>query len=96
MNRYGSGLSLALLVSGLALLAIGYLVLTTWQLNQGGVGCGTPLDNPGWDTGVPCHGAINRRTAVGWSLTGWGIASLVGAVTLVVIWRTASRSGARE
>lgn len=96
MNRHRSGLSLALLVSGLALLAVGYLVLVTWQMNQGGVACGAPLDNPGWDTGVPCHGAINRRTAGGWSLTGWGIASLVGAVTLAVTRMTAPRSGVRE
>jgi hypothetical protein len=61
---------MVLAVFGLALLATGYLVLTTWEASQGGVACGAPLDNPGWDTGVPCHGAINRRTAVGWFVGG--------------------------
>jgi hypothetical protein len=84
-----------LVIFGLALLVTGYLVLTTWEARQGGVACGAPLDNPGWDTGVPCHGDINRRTAVGWSLAGNGVGLVVVAVTLAVVALTTSRSAER-
>ena len=58
---------------GLAIVFVGFMVLTTWEVRLfratsanrdfSGSVCGTPLDNPGWVVGSPCHGAVNRQLA---------------------------------
>jgi hypothetical protein len=75
------------------MLTVGVVLLTTWEVplfrlttfahDFSGLACGTPLDNPGWVTGSPCHGALNRQTGVAWLLTLNGLAALTaGTVTL--------------
>lgn len=58
---------------GLAIVFVGFMVLTSWEVRLfratsadrdfSGLVCGTPLDNPGWVVGSPCHGAVNRQLA---------------------------------
>lgn len=81
-------------VLGVVALTCGYLLLTTWEATEAGLNCGSPLDNPGWRTGVPCHGAVNRQTAVGFAAAMGGLSLLGGAVVLIVLplsgWATPS------
>jgi hypothetical protein len=65
---------------GVALLVIGWLLLTTWEI--GASHCGAPLDNPGWRTGERCHGQVSRQEAIGVALIANGLAVSVVAVTL--------------
>lgn len=76
-----------LLVVGVLAVVGGYLVLTSWDVAQDGVNCGAPLDNPGWPTGVDCHGAVNRQTAVGWVVALNGLALIVVAALLPFLGR---------
>lgn len=82
------------LVVGVAMLFVGVMLLTTWEVEQfrattfdrdfTGLVCGVPFDNPGWETGNPCHGAVNRQTGIGLILTGVGIVLAFGAAVLAV------------
>lgn len=68
---------------GVLALVGGFLVMTTWEIGWvrtttfdrdfTGLVCGVPFDNPGWETGSPCHGAVNRQTALGVLLIGLGV-----------------------
>jgi hypothetical protein len=78
-----------LVVVGILAVVAGYLVLTSWDVTQGGVNCGAPLDNPGWRTGVDCHGAVNRQTAAGWVVLLNGLALLVVAASVPLLARLA-------
>lgn len=90
-------------VFGVVALAAGLLLLTIWEVpvfrfttferDFSGLECGVPLDNPGWVTGSPCHGAVNRQTAVGWMLTLLGFASLIAAVAMGVGKRAGRSAG---
>jgi predicted MFS family arabinose efflux permease len=86
----GAG-GVALLVLGVALLAFWEVALfriTTFDHNFTGATCGTPLNNPGWATGSPCHGAVNRQTGAAWLLMTGGLASLVGVVVAAAPFQT--------
>lgn len=86
----GSASAVMAAMLGLLILSVGLLVLTTWEIEVfrattadrdfTGLVCGTPLDNPGWETGSPCHGAVNRQTAAGVVLVAIGLSISVGAV----------------
>ena len=88
-------LQLTLGIFGVALLTLGVLLLTTWEASYfrlttfdhdfTGLTCGTPLDNPGWPTGSPCHGAVNRQTGAALLLTLSGATALVVAIGLAAI-----------
>jgi hypothetical protein len=80
-------------VTGVALIGLGVLLLTvevplfratTQSKDFTGLTCGTPIDHPRWKTGHPCHGAVNRQTAVtGFVLlAGLGL-GVVSAILLV-------------
>ena len=79
------------LLSGLAVVSVllGVILLTTWEahlfrattqdMDFTGLECGTPLNNPGWQTGEPCHGAMNRQFG------GAVVLLLVGAALAVAV-----------
>jgi hypothetical protein len=69
--------------------------LTTEGHDFTGLACGTPLDHPDWETGHPCHGAMNRQFS---AAVVFGFASLAIAVGCVVIGfrRLGSTGGAGE
>jgi len=81
-------------LAGIGLLSLGLLMLfeleislfrsTTFDRDFTGAVCGTPLDNPGWTTGSPCHGAVNRQTGAGWLTVITGLSCLVVAARLAV------------
>jgi len=80
--------------AGIVLLSLGLLMLVKWEISLfryttfdhdfAGAVCGTPLDNPGWPTGSPCHGAVNRQTGAGWVAVMAGLSCLVVATSLAV------------
>lgn len=88
-------------VAGLAALSLGVLLLTTWEVSLfrfttferdfSGLECGTPLDNPGWTTGSPCHGAVNRQTGAAWILTLYGFAAVGLAIVVATVSNRARR-----
>ena len=97
--------ALALAAAGLALVLIGVLLLavevtlfrwTTQDHDFSGLTCGTPLDNPGWDRGEPCDGAVNRQTAVAGLVMLCGIGGLAAAGALLLQSRRASAQHDRE
>jgi hypothetical protein len=55
---------------------------TTQGQDFTGLACGTPLDHPAWETGHPCHGAMNRQFA---AAALFGFASLGIAIGSVII-----------
>lgn len=81
-----------LAVAGLLLLVLGFEMLFSWEISMfrfsnsdrdfGGLRCGAPLDNPGWRTGSPCHGAVNRQTGAAWVTTVAGVVFLAAAPAL--------------
>ena len=78
--------------TAVVLVTVGILVLWVWdapvpplgliERDVDGLDCGAPLDNPGWDTGQPCHGAVNRQTAMGW----WFLIAGVGSIVAATVW----------
>jgi hypothetical protein len=59
-----------------------------------GLACGTPLDHPDWETGHPCHGAMNRQFS---AALVFGLASLaVGIGSVVVGFRRPTSSGTAD
>jgi hypothetical protein len=60
---------------GVVLIALAIGILTVWELtffrlttidhDFTDLVCGSPWNNPGWETGTPCHGTVNRQTAFG-------------------------------
>jgi hypothetical protein len=86
--------------AGLTLLGFGVVLLgvelsvfrwTTQDLDFTGLTCGTPLDHPNWKRGEPCHGAINRQTAVAFVALLSGAGALAGALILFVQSRGADK-----
>jgi hypothetical protein len=76
-------LGVALLIVGIALLMTEVALLRFFDDSEfSGVECGGPLNNPGWRTGSPCHGAVNRQTAIAWVAVINGIGLTVTAVFL--------------
>ena len=83
-----------LAVIGLFLVVVGIALMTTWEVQLfrattfdrdfTGLVCGTPLDNPGWATGSPCHGAVNRQTGIAVIVTWLGVAGIVTSIALAV------------
>ena len=81
-----------LVVVGATLLVVGVGLLTTWEFEVfrattfdrdfTGLVCGAPLDDPGWATGSPCHGAVNRQTGFTMIVTCLGIATIVASIVL--------------
>ena len=103
-GRVRAGPLLAVLATaGLAVLTVGVLLLTTWEVplfrlttvdhDFTGLECGTPLDNPGWVTGSPCHGAVNRQAGIAWLLTLTGSVSTAAAIGASLTGRHGRRSG---
>lgn len=86
--------SALLAVLGVFIVILGFGLMTTWEVELfrattfdrdfTGLACGTPLDNPGWVTGSPCHGAVNRQTGFAVIVTGLGIAAIVASIVLAV------------
>ena len=86
--------SLVGLTVGLVVLFVGVMLLSSWEVEQfrattfnrdfTGLVCGVPLDNPGWETGSPCHGAVNRQTGFALMLTGVGLVLVFGSTATVV------------
>ena len=93
MDGHRLQLLIGLTVGSVALL-VGVMLLTTWEVEQfrastfdhdfTGLVCGVPLDNPGWETGTPCHGAMNRQTAIAWMLTGVGLVLVLGSTAMAI------------
>ena len=87
----------SLAVIGLFLVIIGIALMTTWEVQLfrattfdrdfTGLVCGTPLDNPGWVTGSPCHGAVNRQAGIAVIVTWLGIAGIGASIVLAVMAR---------
>lgn len=79
---------------GLVVLFVGVMLMTNWEVEQfrattfdrdfTGLVCGVPLSNPGWQTGSPCHGAVNRQTGFALMLTGVGLVSLFGSTAMAI------------
>ena len=90
------------LAVGTAMLFTGVMLLSYWEVEQfrattfdrdfTGLVCGVPLDNPGWETGSPCHGAVNRQTGVGAILTGVGLVVVVGGTAMAIAQTKTTRS----
>ena len=86
------GVPVILAVAGLSLLVLGLVMLFAWEISLfrfstfdgdfTGLRCAAPLDNPGWRTGSPCHGAVNRQTGAAWVTTLAGVICLVAAPAL--------------
>ena len=86
---------------GATLLVVGVGLLTTWEFEVfrattfdrdfTGLVCGAPLDNPGWTTGSPCHGAVNRQTGFAMIVTTLGIATIVASLVSTATWRRQRR-----
>ncbi len=82
------------LTIGLVVLFVGVMLLTTWEVEQfrattfdrdfTGLVCGVPLNNPGWQTGSPCHGAVNRQTGFALMVTGVGLVSVLGSTAMAI------------
>ncbi len=91
--RHRRWLLVALGVLGVVLVGLSLPLLTTevrlfrnpGEFDFGSLTCGAPLDNPGWRTGSPCHGAVNRQTAVAWSALFNGIGALVAAIVALAV-----------
>jgi hypothetical protein len=89
--------SLLLAVTGVLLVVVGLGLMTVWEVELfrattfdrdfAGLVCGTPLDNPGWPTGSPCHGAVNRQTGASFVITSVGVAAVVGSILLAAATR---------
>lgn len=105
MRPHGLRLIGALLV-GLTLTVLGLAILTTWEIEAfrattldrdfTGLTCGSPFNNPGWDTGTPCHGAVNRQTAFGLVVLGLGVISNTGTLAYIIrekLWRNPRQTG---
>ena len=79
--------ALGIVVLGLAVLTVWELTffrITTFDHDFTGLVCGSPWNNPGWETGTPCHGAVNRQTGFGLLVLGVGvIATLAASAELV-------------
>ena len=92
----GAATGALLLVAGVGLLTSWELELfraTTFDRDFTGLTCGTPLDNPGWPTGHPCHGAVNRQTGAAWITAMAGVVVIAASlVVLVAPPRSALRS----
>lgn len=79
---------------GLTLIVLGLGVLTSWEIEAfrattldrdfTGLECGTPLNNPGWNTGTPCHGAVNRQTGFGLVVLGLGVTNVIGTLAYIM------------
>lgn len=74
---------------GTAIMSLAFIVLTTWEVHLfratfgkdfTGAVCGTPLDNPGWTVGSPCHGAVNRQLAGTVALMAVGVTLIARSV----------------
>jgi hypothetical protein len=86
--------SYLLALAGVMLLLLGVALMTVWEIeffrattfdrDFTGLVCGTPLDNPGWATGSPCHGAVNRQTGVAIVVTFLGIGAIIASIVLAV------------
>jgi hypothetical protein len=82
------------LLVGAAVLFVGVMLLTTWEVEQfrattfehdfTGLVCGVPFDNPGWETGSPCHGAVSRQTGIGLMVTSAGLLLAVGGTVKAI------------
>jgi len=82
------------LTVGLVVLFVGVMLLTAWEVEKfrattfdrdfTGLVCGVPLDNPGWETGSACHGAVNRQTGFGLMLTSIGLVIVVGGTAMAI------------
>jgi hypothetical protein len=78
---------------GAIALALGVLLLTqevtlfrftTQDHDFTGLTCGTPLDNPGWEVGSPCDGAVSRQRMVAGMTVLAGVGTLItGGILLV-------------
>jgi hypothetical protein len=75
-------LGVALFVVGIVLLKTEVALIRFTDVND--AVCGAPLDNRGWPTGSPCHGVVNRQTAIAWTTVVQGIALIVAAIVLTV------------
>jgi len=74
---------MAILVVGITLLVTDVALLRVLDGSEmSGIDCGGPLRNPGWRTGTPCHGAVNRQTAIAWVAVINGIGLIVAAAYL--------------
>ena len=81
-------------ILGVLLVVVGIALLSSWEVEAfrattfdrdfTGLVCGTPLDNPGWVTGSPCHGAMNRQTAFAVMVSTLGITAVVASIVLAV------------
>ena len=86
-----------LALAGVFLVALGIASMAVWEIeffrattldrDFTGLVCGTPLDNPGWATGSPCHGAVNRQTGVSILVTFLGIGAIIASIVLAVAHR---------
>ncbi len=79
---------------GVIALALGVLLLThevtlfrftTQDHDFTGLTCGTPLDNPGWEVGSPCDGAVSRQRIVAGTIVLTGVGTLIAGVILLVV-----------
>ena len=82
----------ASLLGGLAVgfVLLGVMLLTTWEVHLfrattqdmdfTGLECGTPLNNAGWHTGEPCHGAMTRQLAGAATLLLMGVVLAVAVI----------------
>ena len=79
---------------GWGLVTLGLLMLFVWEISLfrfttfdrdfTDASCGSPLNNPGWTTGSPCHGAVNRQTGAAWVTLAGGLYCLLAAAIFVV------------
>lgn len=86
--------SYLLALAGVFLVVLGVALMTVWEIeffrattfdrDFTGLVCGTPLENPGWATGTPCHGAVNRQTGGSIVVTFLGIGAVVASIVLAV------------
>ncbi len=74
-------------------LALGVLLLTqevtlfrftTQDHDFTGLTCGTPLDNPGWEVGSPCDGAVSRQRIFAWIFVLAGVGAVVASLALLI------------
>jgi hypothetical protein len=72
-----------IVVAGVALVGLSVVLLTA-EVSHSGLTCGTVLDHPRWQTGEPCHGAMNRQTALAGAalIQGLGVVVVSGVLIL--------------
>lgn len=97
-------LLLLLALAAIVMVALGLLTLFGWEIaffrlttfdrDFTGSTCGSPLDNPGWPTGSPCHGAVNRQTAAAWVTLAGGLCCLLAAAVFALQHRRQSTHAA--